>query len=105
MVSKEYVLQVNTHELPWMPGVHRRLKGHGVPLDRRVVESLLDRNWSDTWSQDRSIVRPPADNPSQLTDLLLEIGVFGGRPNKKIDVPDLFLAGLGLTRKGGVRKR
>ncbi len=105
VVSREYVLQVNTHELPWLPGVQQRLNGHGVPLDRRVVENLLDKNWSDPWTQDQSSVRPPALNPSQLTDLLLEIGVFGRRPNKKIDVPDLFLAGLGLTRKGGVKKR
>jgi hypothetical protein len=105
VVSKEYVLQVNTHELPWLPGAQERLKGHGVPLDRRAVESLLERNWDGSWSRDQSNLRPPADSPLQLTDLLLEIGVFGIRPNKKIDVPDLFLAGLGLTRKGGVKRR
>jgi len=105
VVSREYVLQVNTHELPWLPGVQDRLKGHGVPLDRRAVENLLDKKWDDSWSLDETNVRPPADNSFQLTDLLLEIGVFGSRPNKKIDVPDLFLAGLGLTRKGGVKKR
>ncbi len=105
VVSKEYVLQVNTHELPWLPGVERRLKGQGVPMDRRTVENLLNDNWDESWSQDQNEVRPSADNPSQLTDLLLEIGVFGSRPHKKIDVPDLFLAGLGLTRKGGVKRR
>jgi hypothetical protein len=105
VVSKEYVLQVNTHELPWLPGVEHRLKGHGVPLDRRAVESLLDKKWNEPWSQDQPSIRPPADSPAQLTDLLLEIGVFGSRPHKRIDVPDLFLAGLGLTRKGGVKKR
>ena len=105
VVSKEYVLQVNTHELPWLPGVERRLKGHGVPMDRRAVENLLGEDWEESWSQDQHDVRPPADNTSQLTDLLLEIGVFGSRPLKKLDVPDLFLAGLGLTRKGGVKRR
>jgi hypothetical protein len=104
-VSKEYVLQVNTHELPWLPGVERRLHGHGVPMDRRTVENLLNKDWDESWSQSQSDVRPPADDPSQLTDLLLEIGVFGNRPQRKVDVPDLFLAGLGLTRKGGVKKR
>jgi hypothetical protein len=105
VVSREYVLQVNTHELPWLPGVERRLRGHGVPMDRRAVENLLGEDWNESWSQDQHDVRPPADNTSQLTDLLLEIGVFGSRPHKKIDVPDLFLAGLGLTRKGGVKRR
>ena len=105
VVSKEYVLQVNSHELPWLPGVERRLKGHGVPMERRAAENLLGHDWDESWSQYQQVVRPPADNPSQLTDLLLEIGVFSIRPQKKIDVPDLYLAGLGLTRKGGVKRR
>jgi hypothetical protein len=104
VVSEEYVLQVNTHELPWLPGVQRRLKEHGVPMERRQIENLLNRDWDQPWSDDQPHVRPPAVNASQLTDLLLEIGVLGSRPNNRIDVPDLFLAGLGLTRKGGVRK-
>ena len=104
VVSKEYVLQVNTHELPWLPGVQQRLKEHGVPMDRRQIENLLNRDWDQPWSEDQPNVRPPAENAQQLTDLLLEIGVLGSRPNNRIDVPDLFLAGLGLTRKGGVRK-
>jgi hypothetical protein len=105
VVSKEYVLQVNSHELPWLPGVASRLNGHGVPMERRAAENLLSHDWDESWSQDQQVVRPPADNPSQLTDLLLEIGVFSIRPQKRIDVPDLYLAGLGLTRKGGVKRR
>jgi hypothetical protein len=105
VVSKEYVLQVNTHELPWLPGVQRRLKGHGVPMDRRQIEYLLNKDWERPWSEDQPKVRPPAENAAQLTDLLLEIGVLGSRPHNRLDVPDLFLAGLGLTRKGGVRRR
>ena len=105
MVSKEYVLQVNTHELPWLPGVQQRLKGHGVPTDRSQVEYLLSEDWDKPWSEDQPNVRPPAENSAKLADLLLEIGVFGNRPHNRLDVPDLFLTGLGLTRKGGVRRR
>ena len=105
VVSKEYVLQVNTHELPWLPGVRRRLQGEGVPMDRQHVEYLLGKEWDQSWSQTPPDVRPPAQTPSQLVDLLLELGVLGSRPHGRIDVPDLFLAGLGLTRKGGVRRR
>jgi hypothetical protein len=103
-VSEEYVLSVNTHELPWLPGVKLRLKGQGVPMERRQIENLLSKDWDQPWSDDQHNVPPPAKNASQLTDLLLEIGVLGSRPNNRIDVPDLFLTGLGLTRKGGVRK-
>ena len=105
VVSKEYVLQVNSHELPWLPGVQTRLQGEGVPMDRRHVEYLLSKEWDKPWSETQPNIRPPAQNASQLVDLLLEIGVLGSRPHNRLDVPDLFLAGLGLTRKGGVRRR
>ena len=104
VVSKEYVLQVNSHELPWLPGVQTRLQGEGVPMDRRHVEYLLSKEWDKPWSETQPNIRPPAQNASQLVDLLLEIGVLGSRPHNRLDVPDLFLAGLGLTRKGGVRR-
>jgi hypothetical protein len=103
-VSSEYVLQAITHELPWLRGVKQRLEGQGVPMDRRQIENLLDNDWNQPWSDGQPNVRPPAENASLLTDYLLEIGVLGSRPKNRLDVPDLFLAGLGLTRKGGVRK-
>jgi hypothetical protein len=40
----------------------------------------------------------PAEDASQRTGLRLELGVFGGRPENRVDVLDLFLAGLGLTQ-------
>jgi hypothetical protein len=115
-VSKEHVLEVNTHELPWLPGVAERLRGEGVPMQRPHAEWLLGRRWDEPWGKDPE-VRPPADNSRALVDYLVQIGVFRIRrkdtpeapdlirPKDALDVPDLFLAGLGLTRKGGVIKR
>ena len=104
-VSKEHVLEVNTHELPWLPGVKDRLDGTGVPIPRREAERLLSHKWDDSWNKTQNEARPPADNASELVTQLTEIGVFRVRPDNRIDVPDLFMAGLGLSRKGGVRRR
>lgn len=104
-VSKEHVLEVDTHELPWLPGVKDRLEGSGVPMPRRDAERLLGHRWDDSWNSTKPDARPPADDVSQLVTQLIDIGVFRVRPDTRIDVPDLFMAGLGLSRKGGVRKR
>jgi hypothetical protein len=104
-VSEEHVLGFNTHELPWLPGVRDRVKGAGVPMPRRDAERLLARGWDDSWNKTKADARPPAENPAELVVQLTEIGVFRVRPDDRIDVPDLFMAGLGLSRKGGVRKR
>jgi len=104
-VSKEHVLEVNTHELPWLPGVKDRLDGSGVPMPRREAERLLGHGWDDSWNKKQPDARPPADSASDLVTQLTEIGVFRVRSDDRIDVPDLFMAGLGLSRKGGVRRR
>ena len=47
----------------------------------------------------------PANNAHEMIDYLVEVGIFRERTRERIDVPDLFLSGLGLKRKGGVRKK
>jgi hypothetical protein len=103
-VSQEHVLEVNTHELPWLPGVAERVKGEYVPMLRRDADRLLANRWDGSWARDPG-VRPPVENSHALVDYLIEIGVFRVRSQDRLDVPDLFLAGLGLRRKGGVSKR
>jgi hypothetical protein len=104
-VSHEHVTEVNTHELPWLPGVRERLKGEGAPMPRKDAERRLSQDFDRGWSSVAPAVRPPVNNPSELVDYLTEIGVFRFRADRRVDVPDLFLAGLGMTRKGGVARR
>lgn len=100
-VSKQHV-EYCYDEWPWLRGLATRLRGEHVPWDRRLLERLLQRNWKGSWDEGQS--RPPVDSASELVDYLVEIGVFRTRFDGRVDVPDLFLAGLGLKRKGGVRK-
>lgn len=105
-VSREYVTSVNTHELPWLPGVAERMEGGLAPLDRDEVEDRLRVKWSRTWGDPSGThVSVPSANASGLIDLLRDLGVLSERANGKIDVPDLYLAGLRMSRKGGVRRR
>ena len=77
-------------------------------MERRYAEKDLARDWDKDWggqSGQSETIQPPVDKPSELVDYLVEIGVFRLRPEGRIDVPDLFLNGLGMTRKGGVARR
>lgn len=61
------------------------------------------------WSLDdlESADAPPAcagRAAVRRTPGLIDIGVFRRRSENRIDVPDLYLSGLGLRRKGGVRR-
>jgi hypothetical protein len=99
-VSSDHVAQ-SKDEWPWLDLVKQRLAASPlVPWEReRDVLQLLDG------------FEPAADPASppfkgrELLEYLIEIGVLRRRPDGRVDAPDLYLSGLGLRRKGGVRRR
>jgi hypothetical protein len=100
-VSDEHVGHA-LNEWPWLDLIKERFKGELVPWDReRDVVQLLDGPMSST---DSSRSLPPFKG-RDLVDYLAEVGILRLRPDGRIDAPDLFLSGLGLKRKGGVRRR
>jgi hypothetical protein len=102
-VSQDHVVEVMTHELPWIAGLRDRVKGSQVPIESRELEKRLRKNWDSTWFPGGSL-RPPVGDADDLVDFLVELGVLFERSDERLDVPDLFLAGLELKRKGGVRR-
>jgi hypothetical protein len=99
-VSTDHVAQ-SQDEWPWLDAVKERLaQSRLVPWDReRDVIRLLEHFTGDSASR-----QPPFEG-RELLDYLIEIGILRRRPDGRLDAPDLFLSGLGLRRKGGVRRR
>ena len=99
-VSNDHVAQ-SRDEWPWLDAVKAKLAESAlVPWDRdRDVFKLLE---GFTPTADSSA---PPYGGRELLEYLLEIGILRRRPDDRVDAPDLFLSGLGLRRKGGVRKR
>lgn len=104
-VSEEHVIGAKNEWL-WIEGLKDRIRDNQVPWDRNPFESHLQIRWNDTWGdKDRTEIRPPMEKIHEFVDYLIEIGIVRARTNDRIDVPDLYLRGLGLKRKGGVRKK
>ena len=93
--------------MPWLDGVRDRLQNDQlVPWEQRKITDLLEADWDAPWGPpDRSDIRPPADRAADFVDYLIELGIFRRRSDNRVDVPDLYLSGLNLRRKGGVRRR
>ncbi len=104
-VATHHVTQ-GQHEWPWLEGVRRRLAEQPlVPWPRRRFNELLSKDWNGRWHASDPAVRPPTDRPADLADYLVELGIVRKRTDERIDVPDLYLFGFGLRRKGGVKAR
>ncbi|MRG94454.1 hypothetical protein [Polyangium spumosum] len=102
--SQAHVQEIAT-EIRWLPKLKVCLHSDPrVPWEsRHVLVAALAAGW-DVWSGEDQDSRPPASSPEQLVDMLLDLGIVRDRGNGKYDVPDLYLHGLGLKRKGGVSK-
>ena len=106
-VSDSHVTQSISSGWPWLAGVRARLQQDPlVPWERERIADLLATDWDATWgSGNEADIRPPVDRPEDFVDYMSEIGVFRWRSDDRVDVPDLYLSGLNLRRKGGVRRR
>lgn len=98
-VSGDYVAQ-SLDEWPWLEAIKGKLRVDPlVPYAEKSAIKLLE-GLSVTEG-----VTPPPFQGRELLDYLLELGIFRRRPvDGRLDAPDLYLAGLGLRRKGGVKK-
>jgi hypothetical protein len=105
-VSTDHVSQAISSEWPWLAGIRKRIqKNKLVPWKLIELQKLLDEDWGASWSTDKPDIRPPAPGSKELIDYLIELGIFRERSPERIDVPDIYLYGLGLKRKGGVIRR
>ena len=106
-VSQDHVTQAISSEWPWLEGVRERIgKQRLVPWSRREIIAMLGADWDRPWASSHGgDIRPPEERPGRLVDYLVELGVFRNRPGDRIDVPDLYLRGLDLRRRGGVSRR
>ena len=95
-VSADHVTE-SLHEWPWFNAIKQALQAQVlVPYDEKDLVQLLALTTQWTGKE-----RPPFES-YELVAYLVEIGLLRRRPDGRLDVPDLFLSGLGLKRKGGV---
>lgn len=106
-VSAEHVKSASD-EWKWINHLGAALKKdtatREVPWERKQVERALEKSWSTLGGQDAQ-ASLPADSARDFVSYLIEVGIFRERHDRRLDVPDLFLFGLGLKRKGGVARR
>lgn len=95
-VSQEYVNQAEAHEFLWLDGLATRLKANrAVPWQRRELVKMLSVRFDEPWSPTGA--RPPGSDAAELIENLTELGVLRARSDETLDVPDLYLDGLGLS--------
>ena len=92
-VSDDHVAQ-SFDEWPWLKAIKETL--HGDPLVPYAEKEAIKLLEGLSGAKDGA---PPPFEGRELLDYLLELGIFRRRPvDGRLDVPNLYLAGLGLRR-------
>lgn len=102
-VSSARVRELTEHEhaeFPWMATLVEafRASGYEVPMAKKDFEKALrDVTWKES-------AKPPTNDYTELAEHLEELGIARRRRDGRFDIGDLYLAGFGLKRRGGVAR-
>jgi len=84
---------------PWLAAIRPSLQGQQVPVTR---EQMIDVLQQVDWKQ---VDRPPISrDPGHLLAEMLQTGILRLTTDRRFHVPDIYLYGFGLKRKGGIRR-
>jgi hypothetical protein len=83
-------------EYPWLEDLKTSLKNLNAPMPK---ETFLEAVQSTIWSK-----TPPANNPEEILNYLLQIGLVESRSDGRINMPEIYLYGFQVKRKGGVKR-
>jgi len=99
-VSEDRISELK-EEYGWIGEIGRKLKGQTVPMERSEFRKLIR---GLTWRELPESFTAKTDRPGWLIDYLVSLGILRETADKRIHVPDIYLWGFDLKRKGGIRR-
>lgn len=100
--SEERIKELTEEEYPWLSSLKPSLDGLKVPMEK---EQFLEKALKRALQSDRQSRELPADTPEGILKLLCELGIVEIRSSDdRINIPEIYLYGFGVKRKGGVKR-
>lgn len=98
--SKDRIQELAFEEYPWLEALKTSLSGTEVPMAReRFLKALDETEWSKQPGK-----QPPASDPEDILKYLLQLGVVESRSDGRINIPEIYLYGFEVKRRGGVKR-
>jgi len=98
--SEDRIRELAHEEYPWLEALKTSLIDLRVPIEKeRFSEALKNPKWSETSGK-----KPPSDNPEEVLKYLLQLGIVENRSDGRINMPEIYLYGFKVKRKGGVKR-
>ncbi len=99
-VSKDRVDELLLEEYGWLDVLRSELYGQSMLMGHsEFLKCLALENWPEDEKQ-----ALPGTSPEELLEALKELGIFWETEDGRINVPEIYLHGFGLKRRGGIQR-
>jgi hypothetical protein len=85
-------------EYLWLDSLKTSLAGQVAPIPR---DAFLEAIASTTWTNNQ---QPPVKTPEAILTYLIQLDIVESRTDGRINMPEIYLYGFGVKRKGGVKR-
>lgn len=100
VVSGDRVDELKLEEYGWLETLIKNIKGQSMLMGRQEFLRYLD---PDRWPQaERETL--PGNAPDELLETLKTLGIVIETGDGRINVPEIYLHGFGLKRRGGIKR-
>lgn len=99
-VSRDRVDELKKEEYGWLEVLTKTLHGQSMLMGRNEFLRYLDLN---LWSEKEQAALP-GKSPNELLEMLKTLGIFSETGDGRINVPEIYLHGFGLKRRGGIKR-
>lgn len=98
-VSLDRVMELQ-EEYPWLEQLKRALAGTTMLMGKN---EFLQKIRMDLWKPEEQ-EKLPATTPQGIFDALQKLGIVFVAKDGRVNVPEIYLHGFGMKRKGGLRR-
>lgn len=98
-VSEDRVAELE-EEYPWLSRLKKALRGTTMLMDK---SEFISRIHMDLWD-DEARETLPASTPEGIFEMLEKLGIVFIARDGRVNVPEIYLHGFGMKRKGGLRR-
>lgn len=96
-VSQDRVDELTKEEYQWLQSLIARLRGKTMLMEKDEFLAMLKPEY---WEENEV----PGRTDSEIFSILLTLGIIMETNDGRVNVPEIYLYGFGLKRKGGIKR-
>lgn len=99
-VSADRVQELTQEEYQWLQNLIRRLYGKTMLMG---LDEFLRYLEPENWPEEEHDKLPGKTN-AEILEVLVTLGIVMRTADERINIPEIYLHGFGLKRKGGIKR-